>query len=247
MTPAEEFAASSRSDGGGIGSGEADAQSSRSDGGGIGSGEAGAQSSHEGGVPADHPLHGEGHWADYNAGQGDREVRETFRLAVELAGAGSGRTAVDLGCGAGRETRALLEGGWEVHAYDSDASMLAAVDRGNPRLNAHLLSFEQITELPRADLIYAGYSLPYQNRASFDRLWTLVRAALAPGGLLAVDLFGVRDAWAGNSDWTFLTAAEASGLAAGLKVEHWREEDEVGPAFSGPKHWHVFELIARRV
>ncbi|WIM97022.1 methyltransferase domain-containing protein [Actinoplanes oblitus] len=198
------------------------------------------------GTTATHPAHAQGHWARYNAGHGDRDIRETLRRALDLAGPGRDRTAVDLGCGAGRETRALLEAGWRVHAYDSEPTMLSATDRTHPALTAHLLAFEQITELPPADLIYAGYALPYQPRHSFDRLWTLIRAALRPAGLIAVDLFGVHDAWAGSPNMTFLTAAEAAALATGLTTEHWHEEDEVGPAFSGPKHWHVFELIARR-
>ncbi|KZM36758.1 hypothetical protein OJAG_05270 [Oerskovia enterophila] len=30
-----------------------------------------------------------------------------------------------------------------------------------------------------------------------------------------------------------------------LDVVAFREEDEDGPSFSGPKHWHVFDVIAR--
>ncbi|MFI1993135.1 class I SAM-dependent methyltransferase [Actinoplanes sp. NPDC020271] len=198
------------------------------------------------GTPSAHPTHADDHWTAYNAAQVTRDVRATCRRAMDLAGPGAGRTAVDLGCGAGRETRALLEAGWRVAAYDSEPAMLAGVDRSHPSLTAHRLGFQQITELPEADLIYAGYALPYQDRPSFDRLWTLIRTALRPGGLVAVDLFGVHDSWTANGEWTFLTVAEASALADGLIVEHWDEQDEDGPAFSGPKHWHVFELIARR-
>jgi SAM-dependent methyltransferase len=186
------------------------------------------------------------HWARYNARQTDRDVRETCRRAMSLAGPGAGRTAVDLGCGAGRETRALLDAGWQVAAYDGEPTMLAAVNRADPALTAHPLRFEEITELPPADLIHAAYALPFQERPQFDRLWTLIRSTLRPGGRVAVDLFGVRDSWAGNPGLTFVTAAEARSLVDGLTVEHWHEQDEPGPAFSGPKHWHVFELIARR-
>ncbi len=198
------------------------------------------------GSPSVLPAHAEGHWARYNARQADREVRATCRHAMELAGPGASRAAVDLGCGAGRETRALLEAGWQVTAYDSEPTMLSAVDRAHPSLTAHRLGFEEIAELPPADLIYAGYALPFQDRASFDRLWTLIRTSLRPGGRLAVDVFGVHDSWAATPWMTFLTAAEAASLADGLTVEHWHEQDEPGPAFSGLKHWHVFELIARR-
>ncbi|GIF09397.1 class I SAM-dependent methyltransferase [Actinoplanes siamensis] len=186
------------------------------------------------------------HWARYNAEQGDRDVRGNCRRAMALAGPGAGRTAVDLGCGAGRETRALLEAGWRVTAYDNEPTMLSAVDPTDPALTARLLGFEEITELPPADLIYAGYALPFQGRPSFDRLWTVIRSAVRPGGRIAVDFFGVRDSWSATPWMTFLNAVEVRTLLDGLTVEHWQEQDEVGPAFSGSKHWHVFEVIAVR-
>ncbi|AEV81582.1 SAM-dependent methyltransferase [Actinoplanes sp. SE50] len=190
------------------------------------------------------PVNTPEHWTEYNAHQGDRAVRDTCRIAMDLAGPGAGRTAVDLGCGAGIETRALLDAGWRVSAYDSEPAMLAGLD--HPWLTAHRLRFEAIGALPPADLVYAGYALPWQTRGSFDRLWTLIRTAVRPGGRIAVDLFGVRDAWSGNPAMTFLTAAEARSLADGLVIDHWHEQDETAPAYRGPKHWHVFTLVAHR-
>ena len=58
-------------------------------------------------------------WADYNAAQADRPVRSLCLDAMALAGPGTGRPAIDLGCGAGKETLALLSAGWNVHAVDS--------------------------------------------------------------------------------------------------------------------------------
>lgn len=188
--------------------------------------------------------HEPGHWAEYNARQGDRPIRDLCRRALTLTGPGAGRTAVDLGCGAGLETRALLAAGWAVLAIDSEAGTEARLG-AHPALTVRTCAFADLAELPAADLIHAGYALPFQTRASFDRLWTRLRSALRPGGRLAVDLFGVRDSWAGDPAMTFLNADEVRALTAGLEIEHWHERDEPGPAFSGPKHWHVFELIAR--
>ncbi|MGX6602953.1 class I SAM-dependent methyltransferase [Micromonosporaceae bacterium Da 78-11] len=192
-------------------------------------------------------MHDDAHWAAYNARQPGRPVRELCRRAMDLAGPGAGRTAIDLGCGAGVETRALLDAGWRVLAVDGEpgtpARLLRTIGGRHDRLTVRTGHFAEVADLPTADLIYAGYALPYQNRDSFDRLWTLIRAAQR--GVLAVNLFGERDAWAGEPSMTFLTSAEVRARTAGLSVEHWHEEDEVGPAFSGPKHWHVFDLVVR--
>jgi hypothetical protein len=44
---------------------------------------------------------------------------------------------------------------------------------------------------------------------------------------------------------TFLTEPAARALFAGLEIVSWDEEDGVGPAFGGPKHWHVHDVVAR--
>jgi trans-aconitate methyltransferase len=188
--------------------------------------------------------HEAGHWADYNARQTGRPVRDLCRRALEITGPGAGRTAVDLGCGAGRETHALLDAGWQVLAIDSEAGTAARLG-AHPALTVRTCAFEDLSGLPGADLVHAGYALPHQPRVSFDRLWTEVRSALRPGGRLAVDLFGVHDSWAGDPALTFLRDDEVRALVDGLEIEYWHEEDAPGEAFSGPKHWHVFSLIAR--
>ncbi|BBH65886.1 methyltransferase [Actinoplanes sp. OR16] len=209
-----------------------------------------------------------GHWAAYNSRQFGRPVRELCLRAMALADrpsdadAGSlrpaagtehrsagERVAVDLGCGAGRETAALLSEGWSVLAHDSEpdteARILRTVGGIHSALTVRVCAFEELSPLPDADLVYAGYSLPFQTRTSFDRTWSLIRAALRPGARLAVNVFGERDSWAADPAMTFLPENELRTLLDGLEIEHWHEEDAPGPAFSGPKHWHVFDVIAR--
>ncbi|MDA4827727.1 MULTISPECIES: hypothetical protein [Kocuria] len=60
-----------------------------------------------------------------------------------------------------------------------------------------------------------------------------------------MDLFGDRDDWSAG-DGTFLTRDEVDELVTGLEVLRLHEEERDGPAFSGPKHWHTYQLVARR-
>ncbi len=44
---------------------------------------------------------------------------------------------------------------------------------------------------------------------------------------------------------TFHTRSEVDRLLAELDVVALRETERDGEAFSGPKHWHVYDIIAR--
>ena len=188
-------------------------------------------------------------WDEYNAFQWGRAPRPL--LATALAATVGPGTAVDLGCGEGVEVAALLEQGWTVHAVDGER---AALDRlggrtgpaHSPRLHLTHADFGAVTDLPAADLIHSAYALPYCPPAAFGALWSAVRAALRPGAVLACQLFGPNDDSFGDPEMTFHTEAQVLGLLDGLEVVHWVEEDADGTAYTGPKHWHVFHLVARR-
>jgi hypothetical protein len=113
------------------------------------------------------------------------------------------------------------------------------------RLSLVCASFTH-AELPAAALIHAGFSLPFCPPGDFAALWARIRAALAPGGIVAVQLFGVRDSWADEADLTFHTRTQVEALLGGLDVLRLEETEREGRAYSGPKQWHLFDIMARR-
>jgi hypothetical protein len=92
----------------------------------------------------------------------------------------------------------------------------------------------------------AGYSLPFLGADAFDRFWNAVRDRLRPGGILVVNFFGPRDSWAGREGMRFIDVDAVRRLVNGLELLALEEEDQDGSSFLGPKHWHVFDVIARR-
>ena len=160
------------------------------------------------------------------------------------------RRAIDLGCGDGTETLALLQHGWTVLAIDSEPAAIARVRSKVPaeyesRLETRVASFGGL-DLPPADLVYAGFSLPFCPPAAFDRLWSNIAASLRPGARFAGQLFGNRDSWFGSPGMTFHTSEQVAGLLIhAFEVESLQEDENDRPAFSGPKHWHVFHILAR--
>lgn len=88
-------------------------------------------------------------------------------------------------------------------------------------------------------------TLPFVPRPAFGALWSRMREALRPRGILAVDLFGDREDWA-DTDAIYLSRDDVEALLDGLEILELTEEERDGRSFSGPKHWHTFRVIDRR-
>jgi trans-aconitate methyltransferase len=163
----------------------------------------------------------------------------------------SSRLAIDLGCGAGNETAALLDLGWHVLAIDQQPGALAHVRSlvkpdQQCRLRAQVSSFRDV-ELPPSDFIWASASLPFAAPEDFPGLWGRIVASLKPGGRFAGDFFGLRHAWADRKNMTFHTAEQVHALCQALNLEYFiTEEGEKITATSGPQHWHAYAVVAMR-
>jgi len=189
-------------------------------------------------------------FSDYYAAYRERPARQLLLDVLELWPSGAGRQAIDLGCGPGSETLAMLAAGWQVLAVDAQPEAIEIVQERVPadhatRLRTMVASFDVIA-LPAADLVYAGFSLPFCPPERFPMLWAAIREAVRPGGRFAGQLFGDRDSWRDSPGMTFLGHTEARALFDGWNVESFEEVDEDGTAVSGPKHWHRWDVIAQR-
>jgi len=195
----------------------------------------------------------DGDWEAYYKVVCTRPPRELLRHALMLfprAPIGS-RLAIDIGCGAGNETLELLRQGWNVLAIDQEPAAIrrlrdAVADADRPRLQLYAGSIIG-NVLPKADLIWAGLSLPFVARSDLDNVWTTVADALKTGGRFAGDFFGTRDAWAWEEGMSFFTQKELKALLKPLAIEYFMTEHGARPtATQGVKRSHAFAVIARR-
>jgi len=137
-----------------------------------------------------------------------------------------------------------------VLAVDAESAGLALLRARIPPAAAGAVrvlcaSFAE-ADLPCAHLIHAGFSLPFCAPQQFPALWARIRRALAPGGVFAGQLFGTHDTWADDSDMTFYARHQVEVLLDGLNILRLEETERDGHAFSGPKHWHTFDILARK-
>jgi SAM-dependent methyltransferase len=191
-----------------------------------------------------------GDWEAYYQRREGKPPRETLLKALELFAAPG--VAVDLGCGSGIDTLELLRQGWRVVAIDSEPRALAWLKKVVPlewqaRLEMKQAMFEAV-ELPSCNLVSASASLPFCAPAHFDRFWGKIVMALGRNGRFAGHFFGDRDDWSSNPEMTFHTADQVQSLLADFEIE-WLEEKEFEEERPDGewKHWHSFEVVARKL
>ena len=160
----------------------------------------------------------------------------------------NGKYALDLGCGAGRDTRFLLEQGFSVTAVDSDPHAIALLEVF-PRDHLRVVqsSFEAF-EFETYDLVNAHFALPFAPEDRFHEVFARIKLALNAGGIFVGQFFGVNDEWnSPGNQMTFLTREQAEAELKDLKVLEFQEEDVDSHVADGtPKHWHVFHIIAQK-
>ena len=139
--------------------------------------------------------------------------------------------------------------GWLVTAVEAEMAGLALLRARIPpaatgRIRIRSASLTE-ADLPRAHLIHAGFSLPFCPPAGLPGPVDAIRQALAPGGVFADQLFGTHYTWADDSDMTLCTRHQTELLLGGLDIFRLEETERNAHAFSGPKHWHTFDILAR--
>ncbi|MDD1954326.1 methyltransferase domain-containing protein [Pseudomonas qingdaonensis] len=190
-------------------------------------------------------------WASYYRHHENRPASALLHNAMDSVGPAHCKQAIDLGCGAGNETFALLKAGWRVLAIDQAPQSILRVQSIGAGFAPGSLQvmherFETLKYLPEAQLIHAGMALPFCHPASFMHFWGLIVDALRPDGVFVGQLFGDRDDWSHDCTRTFHSEGEARALLNGLELITFNALEYDGNSLRGPKHWHLFEIIARK-
>ena len=196
----------------------------------------------------------ETHWPDYYEVTAERPSWNTTKTAADAFGGhpdAGPRFAVDLGCGAGRDTRELLRRGWRVLATDMTREGPERLWELTPEADRDRLETEvsrlQDFEIPACDLVNANLILPFQPPADYEATWARVLAAIGVGGRFSGMLFGDRDDAADDPGMTCPAPDVIRGYLDGFEIELWAEQEEDGQtALGDDHHFHLIEVVAVR-
>lgn len=157
--------------------------------------------------------------------------------------------AIDIGGGALKDTRYLLDQGFDVTVVDKEELMMKAAELiYSDKVHPVVSSFADF-DFPEDtfDIASAMFALPFNPPDTFDAVLEKIKKSLALGGIFCGQFFGDRDEWASNPTMTFHTREQAERALADLERIELTEKEWDGKLANGtPKHWHVFHFIARK-
>ncbi|MGA5421672.1 methyltransferase domain-containing protein [Streptomyces lavendulocolor] len=152
----------------------------------------------------DHASHTYDLLTGLNPGYRSDLLRSARRL--RLPGDGAGLRVLDLGCGTGASTRALLRAAprADITGVDASAGMLerAAAKPWPERVRFLHLTAEEVATSGEGpfDAVFAAYL--FRNVTDPDRVLASVRRLLRPGGRLAVHDYSLSGSAAHRALWT---------------------------------------------
>lgn len=159
--------------------------------------------------------------------------------------------AIDLGCGAGRDTIYLIKNGYEVIAIDREDTKQIITSKLNDkeleRLKFIQSDFENI-KLEKNNLVVAKYSIPFCKKDKFYDFWNTIVNSIMKDGYFLGNFFGKNDEWNKEiNNMTFLDKREVEKLFINFDIIKFEEEEKDEKTGLGViKHWHTYNIIARK-
>ena len=172
-------------------------------------------------------------------------VKKFIKLNVEPG------NAVELGCGVGRDTVCLIKNGWNVLAIDREnveSRIVAKLSEEELKQFKFLKQKFEYIELENNNLVVANFSLPFCNKNNFKELWNKINNSILKDGYFVGNFFGINDEWKSTKEeMTFLTKEQVIELFKDFEIIEFKEVEKDGTTGLGKmKHWHIFNVIAKK-
>ncbi|BBR60769.1 MULTISPECIES: class I SAM-dependent methyltransferase [unclassified Klebsiella] len=137
---------------------------------------------------------------------------------------------LDAGCGSGRDSKAFLQQGYQVEAFDATAEM-AKLASQHTGFSVKQMTFSDVDAVNRYDGIWCCASLLHVSAAELPDAMAKLARALKPGGTWYVSFkYGDGERVKDGRHFTDLNEQRLNAMLAGLAditlAGHWITEDK---------------------
>ena len=95
----------------------------------------------------------------------------------------------------------------------------------------------------------ANFSIPFCNKEHFDEFWNKIANSILKDGFFVGNFFGLNDSWAKMKDqMVFLSEKQVLNLFENsFDIIEFNEVEKDGKTGLGKmKHWHIYNVIAKK-
>ena len=152
----------------------------------------------------------------------------------------------------GNDTVYLIKNNWNVLAIDREDVKERIVkklnDEEQEKFKFQKQNFECL-ELEKNNLIVANYSLLFCNKNNFKELWNKINKSILKDGYFVGNLFGNKVEWKSTKEkMVFLTEKQVIELFKNCDILEFKEvEKDDFTGLGKMKHWHIFNVIAKKL
>lgn len=160
----------------------------------------------------------------------------------------SGGLVIDVGCGSGVLSRALLDAGFEVLGIDASPSMVELARVHAPQARFKVATFDRAVLPPCAAIVAMGEVLNYGTLEEVRLFVRNAANALSAGGLLLFDVaergsYPAHDeVRIGGDDWSIIAVKDSDGQRVTRRVMTFRQVEGV---MRRDEETHTLELYGR--
>lgn len=190
-------------------------------------------------------------WSQYYKNVKVENPNSNVRELIENIKVKPGK-AIDLGCGRGRDSIYLLKHNWKVISIDKNdtsETILEKLTKQQKERHQFIKQDFKDIEFTKCDLFLTNFAIHFSNEQEFNNLWKKIYNSINKGGYFAGTFLGEKDSWnTKKENMIFFNKNEILKLFENYNIITIKEIEREGSAFEEKnKHWHIFDIIAKKV